>query len=137
MIKPTLTLKDSIHLRVPKIENLKRHLILKYPGMKSSKLNEGITDMGGVYFLFDKEGSLLYIGQSQDIERRLKSHLRVEAYSTTYYVGWIIESQSYLRLALESLYIGLYKPVLNHSFRRLPENNIMLKKLVKKQEVVE
>ena len=74
----------------------------------------------GVYGIRNAYGSMVYIGQSTNIEERLFEHERGESdqsgcisrNSATQY-SWILESGKEARLRLESALIARYSPICN------------------------
>ena len=63
--------------------------------------------MIGIYFLI-RNRKIVYIGQSKNVEKRLKSHLKKE-YDSVRVIQCAIESLSYY----EKRWIKLFKPELN------------------------
>lgn len=93
---------------------------------KSQKLTDlYITDLNdipntkGVYFIYDKDYKLMYIGKSIHIHNRLKEHLGTNSHISD--VNHNFKYFKYIELSVddvdldnyETYYINLYKPLLN------------------------
>lgn len=79
-------------------------------------------NIGGVYFLYDKDMALLYIGQTVNFRDRFESHLygsplpneqNRKLFNTFYYIRFIVVAEPEKAIELESEYIFKYKPLCN------------------------
>lgn len=65
----------------------------------------------GVYFLIENE-EIVYIGQSTNVFQRIGEHFRNKKFSRYAYIPCVAQGLD----ILESLYIHLYRPILNGKF---------------------
>lgn len=72
----------------------------------------------GVYFLFDKDKNLIYIGQSINLRSRIFSQVRHNP--SVKFVSWRMTHSVEELAHLESLLITKYRPVLNKDIPKLP-----------------
>jgi predicted GIY-YIG superfamily endonuclease len=79
-------------------------------------------NVGGVYFLFDKDWRLLYIGQTVNFRDRFESHLygsplsneeTRKLFNLFYHVGCIVVNDPEEAMQLEAEYIREYGPLCN------------------------
>lgn len=119
---------------------------------------EDLPKQSGVYFIFDLNNELCYIGQSKNIKQRARVHLNPKSeiylfnpfqvpYQEIGNFAYIPVKDSYLRFAVEQLYIAYYHPKYNLSpanpqktglegmtveierlFRAEPKESIIIKK---------
>jgi len=70
--------------------------------------------VSGIYFLFDSEGKMLYIGMSQNVKRRMSAHKTAGRYATFAYFEVFAEQRvgTFLHY-LETYFIQKYLPLQN------------------------
>lgn len=89
-------------------------------------LNKVNYDCSGIYFIYNQNKKLLYIGIAKVLKKRLIQHFNggssnTIGYSKDFkYVSIIYENNSYLRSLFEMYFIQIYKPPFNKS--RNPRN---------------
>lgn len=73
-------------------------------------------NIAGIYFLFDSKGSILYIGMSQNLQRRIAVHRAAKRYATFAYFEVFCEQRvgTFLHY-LEAYFIQKYVPLQNES----------------------
>ncbi len=106
----------------PNPENLKAN------GVKSGRnrsLTENLPKGPGVYYFYDKDGGLIYIGKSINIHDRVLSHLNnnlhkkaVEMKDAIDEVGYELTGNELVALLLESAEIKKHQPLYNRTQRR-------------------
>ncbi len=106
----------------PNPENLKAN------GVKSGRnrsLTENLPKEPGVYYFYDKDGGLIYIGKSINIHDRVLSHLNnnlhkkaVEMKDAIDEVGYELTGNELVALLLESAEIKKHQPLYNRTQRR-------------------
>jgi len=85
-----------------RIEKTNGKTILKY-------INNKIPNKPGIYFLYNKKGDLLYIGQTENISRRISCHRkRLSPYKIRFF---ICDKDSYFRIGIEHLLISMCRPL--------------------------
>ena len=108
------------------IENHPEELNLK--GMSASinkSLIDGLPHQTGVYYFFDQNDKLIYVGKSIDIHDRVLSHLNnnrhkkaIEMKNAIARVDYTITGSELVALLLESSEIKKHQPVFNRAQRR-------------------
>lgn len=88
----------------------------------------------GVYFLYDLNKALIYIGKSYGIGRRVKSSISER--KAFYCEIMIVENESEANI-LEPYYISLLKPVLNGDLVTLSKPNFTIDHKYKRSEMVQ
>lgn len=74
------------------------------------QLNRHSVDITpGVYFLFN-DNDLVYVGESEDIHRRVGQHRKNKEYDS---YSFIVQTDPHLRLRLEKAYIEKFNPKYN------------------------
>lgn len=126
-------------MKIQKVSILKG--AYKKPNLKI--LPKSIKNVAGVYFLFDKEMTLLYIGRTNTLRNRLCNHLskrnksrydgKGDHYPNTSrlplgivkYYSFIPIKDGYTRATTEIILIHFLKPTYNfsHITKRLPRKN--------------
>ena len=106
----------------PNPENLKAN------GVKSGRnrsLTENLPKGPGVYYFYDRDGGLIYIGKSINIHDRVLSHLNnnlhkkaVEMKDAIDEVGYELTGNELVALLLESAEIKKHQPLYNRTQRR-------------------
>lgn len=91
----------------------------------SRKKIEGLPSESGVYYFYDNNGEIIYIGKSKNIHDRVMSHLTsngtkraVEMRDQIADVGYELTGNELIALLLESNEIKKYMPRFNHALRR-------------------
>ena len=88
-------------------------MALNHAFIDAEEIDKGLQEFWHipmVYFLYDVEGSLIYIGQTQDIYNRLKAHKQTKEF----HVSLLIVCDSYWEaMELEKERIRRYKPFFN------------------------
>jgi excinuclease ABC subunit C len=73
---------------------------------------------GGVYRMYDKDDKIVYVGKSQDLQRRIKTHLSGTT-NTKYFIehvrhiDWHRNDSPIMQTLLEAILIAYYKPKYN------------------------
>jgi excinuclease ABC subunit C len=93
------------------IEMLKK---LKFSAFKDEHVHFG----GGVYRMFDKDDKIIYIGKSQDLQRRIKTHLSGTTHTKYFikqvrHIDWHKNDSPIMQTLLEAALIAFYKPKMN------------------------
>lgn len=70
---------------------------------------------GGVYFLRDEDGKIIYVGQTGDYAKRLKTHARDKKKAEVASFSLLPMGDHQRRLAFETAYIALLRPRLNRA----------------------
>ena len=86
-----------------------------------SIVNKKIPQIAGIYFLFDKDKTLIYIGQARNIRKRVAIHISEESLaicsnlpsSEVEYIYYLNVNNYNERNILEALYIYFYNPMFN------------------------
>jgi hypothetical protein len=73
---------------------------------------EYLKGMSGVYFFGNSFDDVLYIGETKNLKRRMKTHEILKKYSP-YVSGYLEVKNPFERFILEKLYIFAYRPYLN------------------------
>jgi DNA polymerase III subunit epsilon len=88
-------------------------------------LLENMPEETGVYYLYNEQGELIYVGKSNNIRKRVHSHLRNGKSIRTNTmrdavadISWELTGSELVALLLESSEIKKHKPVFNRSQRR-------------------
>ncbi len=86
---------------------------------------DSIPSKTGVYYFYDSQGNLIYIGKSKDIHQRVLTHLSnsqtrkaIEMRDKIADISWEETGSELVALLLESSEIKKYKPLFNRSQRR-------------------
>jgi len=96
----------------------------------SLKCMRDIPKFPGVYFLFDKEKKLIYVGQSNKISNRLSTHFKEN--NAAIYFSYLKENSIYVRLAIEVFFITKFTPYFNTVYCENTENDKKKIKHIKK-----
>lgn len=94
-----------------------------------SELHKQLLDKApeatGVYYFFNEEGKLIYVGKSTNVKKRLAQHLRssaskkaMEMRDQIMDVKFVITGSELVALLFESAEIKKYKPIYNRKQRR-------------------
>jgi excinuclease ABC subunit C len=73
---------------------------------------------GGIYRMYDKEGEIVYVGKSQNLNRRLHQHIGKDT-NTAYFIDevdffeWLQESNPIYQNLLEATFIAYHEPKYN------------------------
>lgn len=70
---------------------------------------------GGVYFLWDDAGALLYVGQSGNIAARMAQHDKDPKKAAAESFSYIVAETLDQRLELETCFIAHFRPPLNQA----------------------
>jgi|SRR3954469_1826227 excinuclease UvrABC nuclease subunit len=87
---------------------------LKFSAFKRDSPHFG----GGVYRMYDEAERIVYVGKSQDLQRRITSHLN-KTTNTKYFINTIKHIDCHkndspiMQMLLESILIALYRPKYN------------------------
>ncbi|WP_206603104.1 Arm DNA-binding domain-containing protein [Leptolyngbya ohadii] len=84
---------------------------------------EYLPTISGVYFLLNKYGEVLYIGQSTNICDRWKSHGWSEDIREGLRIAWLAIPAKDLLLVIETALIAAFRPPYNKDFRGLKDDN--------------
>jgi DNA polymerase III subunit epsilon len=91
----------------------------------SRKKIEGLPPASGVYYFYNNDGEIIYIGKSKNIHDRVMSHLTsngtkraVEMRDQIADVGYELTGNELIALLLESNEIKKHMPRFNHALRR-------------------
>lgn len=113
-----------------------KNFVLEIPSIKQfTKFDIGLADdipnVPGIYFLFDRHNTLLYIGKSVRLKERVNSHVTNNSYDNTglWGGGCMVPDNSveYIKiypcneedlLFIEQFYIWKYKPLFNQTEQR-------------------
>jgi excinuclease UvrABC nuclease subunit len=73
---------------------------------------------GGVYRMFDKDDNVVYVGKSQDLQRRITTHLAGTTNTkyfieTVKHIDWHRNDSPIHQTLLEGILIAYYKPKYN------------------------
>jgi|LSQX01.1.fsa_nt_gb DNA polymerase-3 subunit epsilon len=86
---------------------------------------EDIPDQPGIYYFYNEEGDLIYIGKSRNLQQRIESHLSnnstrkaMEMRDNIADIDWELTGSELIALLRESAEIKENKPVYNRSQRR-------------------
>lgn len=96
------------------------NLSLEFPAVLFRKHYETLTKTGGIYFLYDKDELLLYVGQTKNFYNRLSHHLAGRDNSRWFYdqihtIRLYYVDEPYEREVYETFAINEYKPAYNSS----------------------
>jgi excinuclease UvrABC nuclease subunit len=87
---------------------------MKFSAFKNEHMHFG----GGVYRMFDKDKKIIYVGKSQDLQRRITTHLNGTT-NTKYFIkkvkhiDWHKNDSPIMQTLLEGILIAYYKPKYN------------------------
>jgi DNA polymerase-3 subunit epsilon len=94
------------------------------PNLDISKV-ESIPDEPGIYYFYNENGDLIYIGKSRNLQQRIKTHLSNNATNRAMEmrdliadVDWEVTGSELIALLKESSEIKKNKPVYNRAQRR-------------------
>jgi excinuclease UvrABC nuclease subunit len=87
---------------------------LRFSAFKNEHTHFG----GGVYRMFDKDDKIVYIGKSQDLQRRITTHLNGTTNTkyfikTVRHIDWHRNDSPIMQTMLEGILIAYYKPRYN------------------------
>jgi DNA polymerase-3 subunit epsilon len=102
-----------------------RPAIEKQSGLSIPEIIKEVPEETGVYYLHDEQGSIIYIGKSNNMFERLLQHFRnsdthkaIEMRNRTVSVSFEQTGSELLALLLESDEIKKHKPIFNRAQRR-------------------
>ena len=72
-------------------------------------LKKEIGNKHGIYILYDKKGEVYYIGKTEKLRRRLKSHLRYKKRKWNRFTIYFTRSKKYMDI-IEEILISMVKP---------------------------
>ena len=78
---------------------------------------KGLPDKPGVYLFKDQKGTIIYVGKSNEIKKRVASHLRGSIAAKIHKISHIRTNSEADALILEARLIKRYKPKFNVSMR--------------------
>lgn len=116
---------EFLNFRAPNPYRLKRHQIREKQEADSPIMDEVIDcfpEESGIYFLFDYEYHIIYVGQSTNLKRRLKDHLNPNSKNSNVSsfpftdVAFKIIIDNPTRVFLEAFYIFYYCPRYNYTY---------------------
>ncbi len=85
--------------------------LIKYEIINNNcEVPDVIPESAGVYFFFDNDKTLVYIGTAYMFLNRLRNHSLRGKYK---YISFLIENDKIKRYALEKAYIQKHRPILN------------------------
>ena len=102
--------------------------------LRISEISQIPNGLCGVYFLYNKNKEIIYIGKSNNIYNRIKTHIRLnyKNFKNFFCSFDFLETPDELTaLLLESKEIKFYEPLFNKKLRRSKKSNfffILLKK---------
>lgn len=96
------------------------------PPKLSYETFEKLPEATGVYYFYDEAGSIIYIGKSKNIKKRIASHFStnlnnrktIEVKNRVADIGFEITGSELIALLLESDEIKVHKPLFNRAQRR-------------------
>lgn len=95
-----------------------------HPGLDTAKLSE-IPEEPGVYYFYNEEGGLIYIGKSRNLQQRISTHLSnnttnraMEMRDLVADISWETTGSELIALLKESAEIKKNKPLFNRAQRR-------------------
>ena len=97
--------------------------------LKISEISQVPNGLCGIYYLFNKQREIIYIGKSNNISNRIKTHIRLNYKNfknLLYFFYFDRISDELTALLLESKEIKFHKPLFNKKLRRLKESNFFL-----------
>jgi len=100
--------------------------------------NFDIPKEEGIYFIFDKEDNLIYIGKSINIQNRIANHINgtnspIKNKDEVYNLSFILYQNKYNIEAIERIYIDIYKPKYNDIPITSEQNTKNLRAIMKLQ----
>lgn len=121
LFKMILAKVDSVEANIVEAESKKFSL----PSRLSYEEVDGLPDEPGVYYFYDVNGHLLYIGKSINIKKRVKSHFKVdvknkrdlELKSRVARVNYTLTGNELAALLLENSEVKKQKPIYNRQLR--------------------
>ena len=96
---------------------------------KISEIGHVPKGLCGIYYLFNNRKEIIYIGKSNNISNRIKTHIRLnyKKYKNLLHFFYFNRiSDELTALLLESKEIKFHKPLFNKRLRRLKESNFFL-----------
>ena len=94
-----------------------------------NEINQIPNGLCGVYYLYNKNRDMIYIGKSNNISNRIKTHIRLnyKNFKNFFYSFNFHRTPDELTaLLLESKEIKFYKPLFNKKLRRSKKSNFFL-----------
>ncbi len=96
------------------------------PSKLEEKTYKELPELGGVYYLYDGQGELLYIGKSKNIKNRVNAHFRldmkrrkdIELKGQIAHIDYKIYPHDLVSQIVESMEIKKYRPPYNVALRR-------------------
>jgi DNA polymerase-3 subunit epsilon len=122
---------------IKKIEASSQGSLFHFKGVSSKKLVlpphlvaseiEKLPHRPGVYYFYDQEGKLLYIGKSKDIKTRVQSHFRVDMKrkkdiqlkNLVAQIDYQLAGHEILAMLIECQEIKTHRPPFNHQYNRV------------------
>lgn len=106
---------------------------VRFPTLPPKIQREQVTELPeetGVYYFHDEAGSIIYVGKSRNIKKRIASHFQLfdknrksaELKDTIADISYVVTGSELLALLLESDEIKHYKPRFNKAQRRTSYN---------------
>jgi excinuclease ABC subunit C len=97
--------------------------ISKVRKIKFSPMDLDNSDVGGgIYRMYDKDNSIIYVGKSQDLHRRLHQHVGKDT-NTAYFIDevkkyeWTTEPDPVFQNLLEAIFIAFHRPKYNEEVK--------------------
>ncbi len=96
------------------------------PAKLEEKIYENLPEDTGVYYLYDEQGELLYIGKSTNIKNRIKSHFRldlkrkkdIELKGQIAHIDFKIYPHDLVAKIMESMEVKKFRPPFNVALKR-------------------
>ena len=116
---------EHLKLRAPNPYRFKRHQVREKQDLDSPILEANVEEFpetAGIYFLFNYNYHIVYIGQSLNLKKRLKDHLNPKSGNSNVSgfpftdVAFYSIVDAPTRLFLEAFYIFYYDPEYNYTF---------------------
>ncbi|MBN2614080.1 MAG: GIY-YIG nuclease family protein [Bacteroidales bacterium] len=105
--------------------DLHQHNGIRENRERNRSLLDGLPEKAGVYYFYNKSGSLIYVGKSVNIRERVQSHLNnhsdpkeLEIKNQLAEVKFKVTGSELVALLLESHEIKKHQPLFNHAQRR-------------------
>ncbi len=121
-------MQEGIKVQTVEVSDHTDRITIDLPLVKdlSRTSTEDMPKQSGVYFIFDLNNELCYVGQSKNVKQRARTHIHPKSEIHYYHpfevpyqeiakFAYILVEDSYLRFAVEQLYIAYYHPKYNLS----------------------
>ena len=97
--------------------------------LRISEISQIPNGLCGVYYLFNKNSEIIYIGKSNNISNRIKTHIRLNYKNfknLLHFFNFQRTSDDLTALLLESKEIKFHRPLFNKKLRRSKKSNFFL-----------